>query len=188
MVYHLDDSLSERRYRKMTNNGNSIDISRTINRQQDENRQHDQQDKEYNPEGDYYYNYYPARARARVRERAASNGRFEAPKMEDLREDGKQLPPREIMEEIAKAYRANINTMISKAAAGIIEKALTAGMEPATVILAIEETGMASRPSPYYLSAVLRNWAQNGVVVSRARDIGVKTTEARPWWIGGDHV
>ena len=108
---------------------------------------------------------------------------FTSPRMEDLEEKKGQLPPREIMEEIAKAYRANINTMISKAAAGIIERALSAGMEPATVILAIEETGMASRPSPYYLSAVLRNWAENGVVVSRARDIGVKTTEARPWWM-----
>lgn len=142
-----------------------------------------QNQQQQNPEGDhdYYNNYYPARARACAREGAAAT--YEAPKMEDLREKEKQLPPREVMEEIAKAYRANINTMISKAAAGIIERALSAGMEPATVILAIEETGMASRPSPYYLSAVLRNWAENGVVVSRARDIGVKTTEARPWWM-----
>ena len=146
-------------------------------------RQNQQIQQQQNPEGDhdYYNNYYPARARACAREGAAAT--YEAPRMEDLRENDKQLPPREVMEQIAEAYRANINPMISKAAAGIIERALTAGMEPATVILAIEETGMASRPSPYYLSAVLRNWAQNGVVVSRARDIGVKTTEARPWWM-----
>ena len=146
-------------------------------------RQNQQIQQQQNPEGDhdYYNNYYPARARACAREGAAAS--YEAPRMEDLQENDKQLPPREVMEQIAEAYRANINPMISKAAAGIIERALTAGMEPATVILAIEETGMASRPSPYYLSAVLRNWAQNGVVVSRARDIGVKTTEARPWWM-----
>ena len=161
----------------MTDIRNTIDSNRTISRQQ----QNQQEQQQYNPEGNYYNNYYPARARACAREGAAAT--YEAPKMEDLREKEKQLPPREVMEQIAEAYRANINTMISKAAAGIIERALSAGMEPATVILAIEETGMASRPSPYYLSAVLRNWAENGVVVSRARDIGVKTTEARPWWM-----
>jgi len=165
----------------MTSSRNTVDSIRTIKRQQQEHQQ-EQQDNQYNPEGNYYYNnYYPARARACAREGAAAT--YEAPKMEDLREKEKQLPPREVMEKIAEAYRANINPMISKAAAGIIERALSAGMEPATVILAIEETGMASRPSPYYLSAVLRNWAENGVVVSRARDIGVKTTEARPWWM-----
>lgn len=93
-----------------------------------------------------------------------------------------ELPPREIMEQIAEAYRANVSETVTRAAAGIIERALSSGMEPATVILAIEETGLASRPSPYYLSAVLRNWAERGVVVSRARDIGVKVTDARPWW------
>ena len=118
------------------------------------------------PEGDYNYNnYYPARARAR--EAATTH----------------ELPGREVMEQIAQAYRANVNAMITKAAAGIIERALLNGMEPATVILAIEETGMASRPSPYYLSAVLRNWAENGVVLSRSRGgAEVQTTDARPWW------
>jgi len=168
----------------MTSNRNTVDNIRTIKGQQQEHQQ-EQQDKQYNPEGNYYYNnYYPARARACAREGAAKTAGFSAPTMDDLQEDqGRQLPPREVMEQIADAYRMNINKMISKAAAGIIERALAAGMEPATVILAIEETGMCSKPSPYYLSAVLRNWAENGVVVSRARDIGVKTTEARPWWM-----
>lgn len=168
----------------MTSSRNTVDNIRTIKGQQQEHQQ-EQQDKQYNPEGNYYYNnYYPARARACAREGAAKTAGFSAPTMDDLQEDqDRQLPPREVMEQIADAYRMNINKMISKAAAGIIERALAAGMEPATVILAIEETGMASKPSPYYLSAVLRNWAENGVVVSRARDIGVKTTEARPWWM-----
>ena len=126
------------------------------------------QEEQYkNPEGDYNYNnYYPARARAREATEAAH-----------------ELPGREIMEQIAQAYRENINPMITKAAAGIMERALLGGMEPSTVILAIEETGMASRPSPYYLSAVLRNWAENGVVLSRSRGgADVSTTQARPWW------
>lgn len=169
----------------MNSTRNSIDSNRTRIRQQEQEKPQQERKEQYkNPEGDYnYYNNYPARARACAREGAPAAGRFEAPRMEDLREPANKLPPREVMEQIAESYRANISPMISKAAAGIIERALNNGMEPATVILAIEETGMASRPSPYYLSAVLRNWAENGVVVSRARDIGVKITEARPWWM-----
>lgn len=91
------------------------------------------------------------------------------------------LPPREAMERIAEAYRANISRDITLAAAHIIEEALKHNMEPETVILAIEETGLASRPSPYYLRAVLRNWAENGVTVSRVRDT-IGKTNARPWW------
>ena len=160
----------------MTSARNSDTSIRTINRQ--EHQEH--QDK-YNPEGDYYNYNNPARARACARE-ASANSRYQTPRMSDVEDQKKELPPSEIMEQIAEAYRANVSPMISKAAAGIIERALTAGMEPATVILAIEETGMASRPSPYYLSAVLRNWAEYGVVTSRAREIGVKVTDARPWW------
>ena len=91
------------------------------------------------------------------------------------------LPPDEAMQLIADAYRANIGDTITQAAANLIEDALTHGMEPDTVILAIEETGLASRPSPYYLRAVLRNWAESGVTVSRARNRQGRT-DARPWW------
>ena len=136
----------------MTTSRKSIDSTRTTIGQD--------QEQQYNPEGDYYYNNYnPARARAR------------------------ELPPSEIMQQIAQAYHDNISRQITKVAAGIIERALVAGMEPATVILAIEETGMASRPSPYYLSAVLRNWAETGVVASRRNgNMEVSVTDARPWW------
>lgn len=91
------------------------------------------------------------------------------------------LPPREAMERIAEAYRANISRDITLAAAHIIEEALKHNMEPETVILAIEETGLASRPSPYYLRAVLRNWAESGVTVSRVHE-RQGMTNARPWW------
>lgn len=92
-----------------------------------------------------------------------------------------KLPPAEAMDMIAEAYRANIGDRITRAAASIIEEALTHGMEPDTVVLAIEETGLASRPSPYYLRAILMNWAYSGVTVSRVRETqGI--TDARPWW------
>lgn len=142
----------------MTNTRNIIDNNRTRSRQE--------QDNNIIPGEDYnYYNNYPARARAR----------------EDT--EPSELPGAEVMDQIAAAYRANVSRMITQAAAGIIERALRSGMEPATVIMAIEETGLASRPSPYYLSAVLRNWAENGVILCRARNNHVGTTEARPWWM-----
>lgn len=91
------------------------------------------------------------------------------------------LPGDEIMEKIAEAYRANIGPMITQAAAIVIENALRAGMEPSTVIWAIEETGLAPRPSPYYLRAVLRNWAEFGVASSHVRE-DWKRTNGMPWW------
>lgn len=93
----------------------------------------------------------------------------------------RELPGKEAMQLIAEAYRANISETITRAAATIIEEALTHGMETDTVIMAIEETGLASRPSPYYLRAVLRNWAENGVVMSRITG-EIRTTEGTPWW------
>ena len=157
----------------MTSMRNSIDSSRTINGQQEQqNQQEERNQEQYNEQDNYYNNYYPGRARACARVCACE---------EAGTEPEKELPPKEIMEQIAVAYRANINTMISRAAAGIIERALKSGMEPQTVIMAIEETGMASRPSPYYLSAVLRNWAEYGVVTSKAHGMWT-TTEAKPWW------
>ena len=142
----------------MITNSQTIDSSITRISQQK------QQEQQYKNGDDYNYNYYPARARARE---ATANA----------------MPGDEIMHRIAQVYKENVSPMITKVAAGIIERALQNGMEPETVILAIEETGMASRPSPYYLSAVLRNWAETGVTLSRARgraDVG--TTDARPWW------
>lgn len=142
----------------MTSNQKNQDGTRTINRQQEQEQEKNQQEKEKN----YYYNNYYYHTEPGV---------------------SVELPPAEVLEKIAKAYRENIAARITGMAAGIIERALKNGMEPATVILAIEETGMASRPSPYYLAAVLRNWAETGVVLSRSRGgADVTTTEARPWW------
>ena len=139
----------------MTNNRTSMDTRRTIIQQ--ENQEYN------NTEGNYYYNNNSTRSRA-------CSG------------DDK-LPGAEIMEMIAREYKENISERITGVAAGIIEAALKKGMEPGTVILAIRETGMASRPSPYYMAAVLRRWAETGVVVSRAMGgFDVSTTQATKWW------
>lgn len=138
----------------------SIDSTSTIIRQQEQQSQHQHQE-------DYNYNNIIITTRSQ----ACSSGEQEKT----------ELPGNEIMEQIAEAYRANIAPVITQAAALVIENALKSGMEPATVILGIEETGMASRPSPYYLRAVLRNWAEYGIATSKARDKWQRT-DARPWW------
>ena len=120
----------------------------------------EQQEKEHNNNQGYApYNYYN----------------------NNIHTDPGVFQPKEALERIAEAYRANIAREITQAAARLIEDALRHGMEPDTVILAIEETGLASRPSPYYLRAVLQNWAESGVTVSRARNRQGRT-DARPWW------
>lgn len=141
----------------MITNRNTSDSSSTIIRQY----QNGEQSEPY----DYYNNNH-----ARVRAREASAVQLIA-----------DLPGEQVMERIAQSYRDNIAPQITKAAAVVIENALKNGMEPQTVIMAIEETGLASRPSPYYLRAILRNWAENGVVVSRVYD-STGTTKGRPWW------
>lgn len=150
----------------MSINQNSMDSSRTIIRQQQDqqNRNGQYQSEQSEPHEHYNNNIIYTRNRA-----------FSPT------DKPHELPGNEIMEQIASAYRDNIGPTISRAAAIVIEDALRAGMEPITVIMAIEETGLASRPSPYYLRAILRNWAENGVVVSRLRD-HISTTQARPWW------
>lgn len=140
---------------------NTMDSNSTRIRQQ-ENQQEEKKEYQYNEEDYYYYNnnYYHTEPGVHTQE----------------------LPGAEIMEKIAEAYRANIGPTITQAGAMVIENALRSGMEPATVILGIEETGLASRPSPYYLRAVLRNWAERGVVTSRVREKW-HITEGRPWWM-----
>lgn len=145
----------------MTSIRNSIDSNSTINRQQEQQEQQKKRRQQQEQDNHNYNNIIIT-----TRNRACSSD---------------ELPGNEIMETIAESYRANIGPVITQAAALVIENALKNGMEPATVILAIEETGMASRPSPYYLRAVLRNWAEYGVVTSRVRDKW-QTTQAKPWW------
>ena len=89
------------------------------------------------------------------------------------------VPP-EALEMIRLCYSENIGPMTG-VVAGMIEQAIQAGLTPEDIVLAIEETGMASKPSPFYLRAILRQWAEFGVTVSRTRNI-VRKNEAVKWW------
>lgn len=83
---------------------------------------------------------------------------------------------------LLEAYNDNIGQMTG-VAARMIEQAFENGLEVEEIVMAIEETGLASRPSAYYLRAVLQNWAETGVTVSRARH-EVRTNKAQKWWKG----
>lgn len=87
----------------------------------------------------------------------------------------------EILSKIRDSYSENVAPQMTRAAARMIEDAMSHGMDPDTVILAIEETGLAPHPSPLYLRAILRHWAMTGVTVSRAHSL-TQPNKARPWW------
>jgi len=63
----------------------------------------------------------------------------------------------------------------------MIEKAFANGLEANEIIMAIEETGFAPQPSPWYLKKILENWVTNGVTVSKIRHL-VSANRGLPWW------
>ena len=83
---------------------------------------------------------------------------------------------------IREAYVDNIGEMTG-AAAKLIETAYSSGLTAEEIVMAIEDTGLAPRPSAFYLKKILENWAENGVTVSRLRH-EVKANEGRKWWKG----
>ena len=83
---------------------------------------------------------------------------------------------------LRECYNDNIGDMTA-AAADVIERAFLAGIDVCDIIMAIEDTGLAPRPSGYYLKRILDRWIETGVTVSRARD-KVKSNNSRKWWRG----
>lgn len=83
---------------------------------------------------------------------------------------------------LKEAYCDNIGTMTG-AAAKLLERAFDGGLEVDELVMAIEETGLAPRPSAYYLKAILENWVKNGVTVSRLRH-QIKSNKGTKWWKG----
>lgn len=82
---------------------------------------------------------------------------------------------------IKDAYLANIADSMTGAVAHMIEQAFEKGLTASEIVMAIEETGFAPRPSPYYLKAILERWAEYGVTVSKIRHLS-RMNHAEPWW------
>ena len=83
--------------------------------------------------------------------------------------------------DIKMSYFDNISDRMTASAAQIIEKAYNAGLTVNEIIMAIEETGLAPNPTPWYLKKILENWAENGVTVSKIRHL-IKANEGCAWW------
>ena len=69
----------------------------------------------------------------------------------------------ELIEHVAAAYSAAISPDISPIAAHMMEQALKDGMTAECLIMAINDTGWAQRPSPQYLRAILRRCREQGI-------------------------
>ena len=66
------------------------------------------------------------------------------------------------LEDIRIAYNQNIGEMTAPVAY-FVEKCIKGGMEPAVIREAIERTGWAPRPTPFYLRAILQRFQREGV-------------------------
>ena len=84
-------------------------------------------------------------------------------------------------EAIKNAYQENISDAMPGAVAHLIERAFASGLTAEEIVMAIEETGFAPRPSPWYLKAILENWVENGVTVSKIRHLA-KANRGIAWW------
>lgn len=93
---------------------------------------------------------------------------------------GRFMTP-EQCESVLIAYQENINDTMPGAVAHMIEDAFKHGLEADEIVMAIEETGFAPRPSPWYLRKILENWVTNGVTVSKLRH-EIKPNRGLPWW------
>ena len=140
----------------MTNIKNNTNSNTTITEQQEHKEQHNH-NYERSDYYDYNYNNYNNTHGTR-----------------------RVLPP-EAGERIREAYIDNVSDRMTGAAAKIIEDAYQAGMSIEQIIMAIEDTGLAPRPSPAYLRAILVEWTQCGITVSRSTR-EVTQCKAKPWW------
>ena len=95
---------------------------------------------------------------------------------------GRFMTP-ENCEAILTAYQENISETMPGAVAHMIENAFKHGLEADEIVMAIEETGFAPKPSPWYLRKILENWVENGVTVSKLRHT-IKPNRGLPWWKG----
>ena len=81
---------------------------------------------------------------------------------------------------ICKAYTDSIGPL-NGTIANMITSFMKQGLTLDDIILAIEETAFAPRPSAAYLRAILRNWLRDGRTIARARHASQHDTPDE-WW------
>lgn len=91
----------------------------------------------------------------------------------------------EALDIIREAYIVHVGMPMTAAIAHEIEAALHDSMQPDVVLDAIQQTGSAPRPSPYYLRAILRRWRRDGIRNADQLAADKNKHEQRttpPWW------
>ena len=95
---------------------------------------------------------------------------------------GRFMTP-EQCEAIKTAYLENISDSMTGAVARMIETAFKSGLEANEIVMAIEETGFAPKPTPWYLKKILENWAESGCIMSKInRELSHPNYQVKPWW------
>ncbi len=72
------------------------------------------------------------------------------------------------MDDIARYYRDTLGCVMPPMAKRDVEAAIEAGLEPQLVIIALDETALAPRPSWAYARAILRRLLREGVYDEQA--------------------
>ena len=85
-------------------------------------------------------------------------------------------------ERMRQSYEDNLGIRMTLVVARMIEKAVADGLTVDEIILAIEETGFAPSPSPWYLRKILENWLATGVTISKARHQNTPNGTRIGWW------
>ena len=85
-------------------------------------------------------------------------------------------------ERIRESYEDNLGIRMTLVVARMIEQAVKDGLTVDEVILAIEETGFAPSPSPYYLRAILKHWTETGLTISKVNHWNRPNGSRVTWW------
>lgn len=98
---------------------------------------------------------------------------------------------KEDLQQILTAYRDLLGDMTANVG-WYLEGLIRWGMEPAVIVRAIQETGWARRPTPYYMRAVLERYRRCGIrtlddLENDKAEFDVRRDEKnirREWWEG----
>ncbi len=98
---------------------------------------------------------------------------------------------------IAEEYQGVLHTQITMPVIMLMERCMSAGMEPEVILAAIEATGWARRPSPQYLRAILQRCLREGILTAeawehheqeRCSDQASANAEIYRLWYGQDNL
>ena len=109
--------------------------------------------------------------------------------------------------DVIRQYYNSFLGSLNQVKASVIEQAIRAGVETSAILDALEQTGIAPRPSHYYFAAILRRYMREGITTQEKaeaqrfqrrheREMARMDREHAwydnpnelSWWIGGDEA